>query len=424
VRVSKLLRGVLGFGREVVIVSWELEDEEWRSRPNLLVTVRPRGDVRRRCGRCSTVASGYDQGGRPGGWLRRWRHVDVGFATCELTGEAPRVNCPEHGPTVAGVPWARHDTAFTRAFEDLVVWEALASNKTSAGRRHGLSWRAVNGMCVRLATEALDRVDLLGGLVAVSIDEVKYKKGQRYLTIVCDQLTGRVIWAAKGRSKETVTAFFRALGPERAARLRFVSCDGAEWIRTVVADEAPDAIVCLDPFHLVQWANDALDEVRRAEWNVLRQKGQAKAAKEFKGLRWLLLRNWENLRGDQRGVIRDLAQANRRTFRAWQLKEELRDILALPLIAARMALDTWLRFASRSRLDPFVKLARTIRHYRESIEATIEWRLTNGIAESVNAAIGRIRTNARGFHDPQAFIAMIMLDRAGIAPDLPWAHTA
>ena len=68
-----------------------------------------------------------------------------------------------------------------------------------------------------------------------------------------------------------------------------------------------------------------------------------------------------------------------------------------------------------------MKLARTIRTYRASIEATIEWKLTNGIAESNNAAIGRIRTNARGFHDPQAFITMIMLDRAGIAPDLPWA---
>src|SRR5581483_3837165 len=98
--------------------------------------------------------------------------------------------------------------------------------------------------------------------------------------------------------------------------------------------------------------------------------------------------------------------------------------LALPLIAARMALDDWLRFASRSRLEPFVKLARSVRHYRASIEATIEWRLTSGIAESVNAAIGRIRTNARGFHDPQPFIAMIMLDRAGIAPDLPWARPA
>jgi len=91
------------------------------------------------------------------------------------------------------------------------------------------------------------------------------------------------------------------------------------------------------------------------------------------------------------------------------------------IIAARRALDDWLAYASKSRLAPFVELARTIRRYRASIEATIEWKLTNGIAESNIAAIGRIRANARGFHDPEAFITMIMLDRGGLAPDLPWA---
>jgi len=95
--------------------------------------------------------------------------------------------------------------------------------------------------------------------------------------------------------------------------------------------------------------------------------------------------------------------------------------MAMPLIPARRALDDWLAYASRSRLAPFVKLARTIRNYRTSIEATIEWKLTNGISESNNAAIGRIRSAARGFHEPESFITMIMLDRAGIAPRLPWA---
>jgi transposase len=278
-------------------------------------------------------------------------------------------------------------------------------------------------MCVRVATEALGRVDLLEGLVAVAIDEVKYKKGHRYLTVVCDHVTGRVVWAAKGRSKDTVGRFFDALG-DRAAGLEFVTADGATWITDVVAQRAPDAVVCLDTFHVIGWATGALDEVRRAEWNRLRRSGSAKAAKEFKGLRFLLRRNWENLTAGQKGVIRDLQRANSRTFRAWTLKEELRDIFALPLYAAQHALDEWLAYASRSKLPPFVKLARTIRRYRPSIEATIEWRLTNGIAESNNASIGRIRTNARGFHDPEAFITMIMLDRAGLAPDLPWATVA
>jgi transposase len=177
-----------------------------------------------------------------------------------------------------------------------------------------------------------------------------------------------VVWAAKGRSKDTVAPFFDALG-ERAAAVAFVTCDGAEWIRTVVAERAPQATLCLDTFHVISWATDALDEVRRGEWNRLRATGGASAAKQLKGLRWLLVRNWENLTGHQRGVIRDLDGVNRRLLRAWQLKEELREIFA----------------------------------------------------ESNNAAIGRLRTNARGFHDPQAFITMIMLDRAAITPDLPWA---
>ena len=412
-RVSKVLKAILGFTREVVILSAEVVSGD---RPTLRVHVRPKARRRGRCGRCGQLAAWFDQGDG----VRSWRHLDAGFATVELVAVARRVDCGSCGPTVAAVRWARHDTAFSRAFEDLVVHDAIVGNKAAAADRYGISWRAVNNACVRVATEALGRVDLLEGLVAVAIDEVKYKKGHRYLTVVCDHVTGQVVWAAKGRSKDTVGAFFDELG-DRAANLDFVTADGATWITDVVAERAPGAIVCLDTFHVVSWATDALDEVRREEWNKLRRAGAARAAKEFKGLRFLLRRNWENLTMSQREPIRALEKANRRTFRAWQLKEELRDIFALPLIQARAALDAWLAYASRSKLAPFVKLARTIRRYRPSIEATIEWRLTNGIAESNNASIGRIRANARGFHDPEAFITMILLDRGGLAPDLPWA---
>jgi len=417
VRVTKVLRQLLGLHRDVVVSGFQLAAVgAGAERPRLVVGVRLRSRRRARCGRCGEVSPLYDRGGGE----RSWRHVDVGFATSELVCGAPRVSCRLHGPTVAELPFARHDSAFTRAFEDLVVYEAIASSKQRVADHYGISWRAVNNACVRVATEALGRIDLLAGLVAISIDEVKYKKGQRYLTVVCDHFTGKVIWAAKGRSKDTVGAFFDALGDERAAKLNFVTCDGASWIRDVVASRAKGATICLDTFHLVSWATDALDEVRRGEWNELRRSGEAKAAKSLKGLRFLLLRNWENLTRAERGTIRDLEGANKRLLRAWQLKEELREVLKLPLLAAKHALDDWLAYASRSRLAPFVKLARTIRTYRASIEATIEWKITNGIAESNNAAIGRIRTNARGFHDPEAFITMIMLDRAGIAPELPW----
>ncbi|MGH9154971.1 MAG: transposase family protein [Acidimicrobiales bacterium] len=167
-RVKKVLRTVLGLG-PAVVASWELIDAAGETtRPRLVVRVRLKTGRRGRCGRCSAVAPWFDRGDGE----RRWRHVDVGYATCELTADAPRVSCADHGVTVAEVPWARHNTAFSRAFEDLVVHDAIVANKQASADRYWVSWRAVNNACVRVATEALGRVDLLEGLVAVAIDEV------------------------------------------------------------------------------------------------------------------------------------------------------------------------------------------------------------------------------------------------------------
>ena len=165
------------------------------------------------------------------------------------------------------------------------------------------------------------------------------------------------------------------------------------------------------PKKLARAARQAAEKLRAA--------GHSGAAKEFKGLRWLLARNWENLTYRQKATIRDLERANRRTFRAWQLKEELRDVFSLPIAKARHALDDWLYMACRSKIGPVVELARRIRKWRTQIEATIEYGFTNGLAN--NASIGRIRANARGFHDPEAVSTMIMLDRGGLTPNLPWA---
>ena len=297
-RASKLLKAICGFDREVVIINTEVLNTPRGQRGEVEVFVRPKQRKRGRCGRCGELAAWLDNGGG----LRRWRHLDAGMVRVWIVAVARRVDCETCGPTVAAVPWARHASRFTAVFEDLVVHDAIVGNKNAAAKRYDVSWPAVNNMCVRLAEEALDRIDLLDGLTAIAIDEVKYKKGHKYLTVVCDHVTGRVVWAADGRSKATTAAFFDALGP-RAENLAFVTADGAVWIRDVVAVRAPNAIVCLDTFHVIGWATDALDQVRRAEWNTLRQAGTARAAKEFKGLRFLLRRNWEDLTMSQREVL-------------------------------------------------------------------------------------------------------------------------
>jgi transposase len=152
VRDNSVVRKLLGLCvLTVVVVGRELVEDAGGGRPNLVVWVRRRARRRGRCGRCGVLAPWFDNGGGE----RRWRHIDVGFATCELVADAPRVSCAEHGVTVAEVSFARHDSAFSRAFEDLVVFDAIVSSKLAVSRRYGVSWRAVNHMCVRVATEAL-----------------------------------------------------------------------------------------------------------------------------------------------------------------------------------------------------------------------------------------------------------------------------
>jgi len=213
VRVSKVLKAVLGFSREVVIMGVEVVAE---GRPVVRVHVRSKVQRRGRCGRCGDLASWFDHGDG----VRSWRHLDAGYAIVELVALARRVNCSSCGPTVAAVPWARHASTFTRAFEDLVVHDAVVGNKRTAADRYEISWRAVKNMCVRLANEALGRVDLLDGLIAIASDEVKYKKGHKYLTVVCDHVTGRGLGRRGPLERHRRNVLQRARRPGRSARVR------------------------------------------------------------------------------------------------------------------------------------------------------------------------------------------------------------
>jgi len=122
----------------------------------------------------------------------------------------------------------------------------------------------------RVVADLAGRTDQLDGLRRIGIDEIAHRKGHRYLSVVVDHDTGRLVWAAAGRDTATLHRFFDALGEARSARLGHVSADGAEWIHTVVAERAPQATLCLDPFHVVAWDTKALDAVRRDLWNELR----------------------------------------------------------------------------------------------------------------------------------------------------------
>lgn len=408
-RGTRVWARLLGLQRAVVeAVSISDEGE-------VVVSVRPKWRERDRCGVCRRPCPGFDLGaGR-----RRWRALDLGTTFAYVEADAPRVTCRRHGVVVCALPWARHRSRFTRAFEDQTASLAVNASKSAVAQLMRIAWRTVGQICERVAAEAGEEGDLLAGLRRIGIDEISHRKGQRYLTVVVDHDTGRLVWAAPGRDRRTVEAFFDQLGEERCKQVELVSCDMAAWIAGPLAERCPQAERCVDPFHVVQLATDALDEVRREVWNEARKAGQTALANDLKGARFALWKNPERLTARQQAKLSDVQRTNKALYRAYLLKEQLRQIYRLPARAAIALLDEWLSWARRCRLKPFVKLARTIADQRAGIVAAIEHGLSNARIEQVNTQIRLIARRAFGFHSAGALIALAMLTLADLCPSLP-----
>ena len=408
-RSARLWAALLGVEKAAVEGVW-LDGEG-----SFVVAVRPHRRERSRCGLCRRRSPGYDEGeGR-----RRWRALDVGTTLCYLEAEAPRVECRRHGVIAAAVPWARHGARFTRSFDDQVAWLATDCSKSAVGALMRIAWRTVGTIVSRVGAEASARRDLFAGLRRIGIDEVSYRKGRRYLTVVVDHDSGRLVWAAPGADRKTLERFFALLGEERCAKIELVSADMGSWIAKAVAARCPNAALCTDPFHVVKLASDALDEIRREVWNAARQSGQRALANELKGARFALWKNPEDLSARQAATLAQIEETNRPLYRAYLLKEQLRQIYRLPPAQAIALLERWIAWARRCRLAPFVKLAKTLSEQRAGIVAAIEHGLSNARVEAVNTRIRLITRRAFGFHSPEALIALAMLTLGGLCPPLP-----
>ncbi len=202
--------GVPLFGVEKTVI----EDLEFDPDAGLVVAhVRPTARTRSRCGRCQRRCRIYDAGrGR-----RRWRALDLGTITAFLEADSPRVKCPAHGVVVAHVPWARHDAGHTLAFDQSVAWLATVTSKSAVTELMRIAWRTVGTIITRVWADTGGQVDLFADLRRIGIDEISYRRGHLFLTVVIDHDTGRLVWAGTGQSKATLQKFFDALGPERCA---------------------------------------------------------------------------------------------------------------------------------------------------------------------------------------------------------------
>jgi transposase len=386
-----------------------------------------------------------------------WRHLDLGVWRLEVHANLRRLRCPEHGVHVEGVPFARDGARFTRDFEDLVAWLATKTDKTATCRLSRIDWQTIGRIIERVGEELIDE-DRLSDLFEISIDEVAWRKGHRYLTLIGDHRRRCVVWGCEGKGQAAADRFFAELDSDesdaetqvgshaeslevpaeqpvnevpaqqheptigkRAAQLTAVSMDMGEGYAKSVREHAPQAVICIDNYHVVQLATKALDEVRREHWNELRRNGDRDAAKQFKDNRWSLLKNPDDLTETQADTLARLHATGGKVPRAWAMKEMVRAIFApgLTVDAVVELIDRLLARLSRSRLRPFVRLGRTIRKHRDGILAARRLKLSNARAEAMNNRVKLIVRRAYGFHSANAALALVHLTCGPVTPTLP-----
>lgn len=367
---------------------------------------------RRRCPCGTETRVRYDSS------RRRWRHLDLGATPLWFEAEIWRVDCRGCGRVrTEEVPWARHGARHTQDFEDLIAWLAQRLDKTSISRLLRCSWEAVDRAVRRVVVDHLDE-GRLEGLYRIGVDEISYRRGHKYLTIVADHDTGRVVWVAEGRTKQALAGFYEALGATGRAQIEAVSMDMTSIYREATKEAVAHAAICLDPFHAMKWVNEALDAVYKTTPRTELDIGVSGPA--WRRTRTALRTGAERLDDNQQGLVRQLRRRRYGLFRAWELKEQFRQLYRnVEPAAARAYLKAWCTRALRSRLRPFRNLVKRIRKHFDGIVAAVERGLSNSRLEGINGKIRLINNRAHGHRSVDALTASIHLCLGGITIHLP-----
>ncbi len=344
--------------------------------------------------------------------------MDLAGSRCYIQASLRWTDCKICGIAVEQVPWAPARSSFTYCFEDVVAWLVREMSKTAVSKLVGVDWKTVGRIIERVVQRCREPIDLTN-LTAISVDEISYRKGHRYLTLVIDIEKGRVVWGNEGKSAESLKAFFDEIGEEACAKIKHAAIDMGKAFIKAITENLPNARIVFDRFHVQAVVSGAVDEVRREEWRCT-TKGSPER-KALKRSRYALLKNPWNLTTKQEMKLASLQETNKRIYRAYLLKESFADIFrSFPIVQeAEMRMSEWLGWASRSKLKPFVKAATTIREHLGGILAYFETGFTTGISEGFNNKARLATRRAYGFHSPQAALAMIELTCTGLEISLP-----
>ncbi len=343
---------------------------------------------------------------------RTWRHLDTCTYRTELTVQVPRVHCPEHGVQTILVPWALPSSRFTRDFEDDVLGWLQEASILTVSRQLGVGWKAISRIMGRAVERGLERRE--SQMVAhICVDETSFRRRHKYITVVSDATSGKVLYVEIGRTKKVLKRWYMGLSSEQLAGIQSMSMDMRPAYIYATLDCVPDAEnkIAFDRFHVAKYLGEAVDKVRRQEHKILRAQGDT----TLTGSKYDWLTNPKNMSTTQAKRFQSFKKSSLKTARAWAIKEMARNLWHyVSPTWARKGWEKWLSWAMRSRLEPVKEAAKTIKTHLWGIINAMVLKVSNGPAESINSRIKTAKTRARGFRNNERFVNVIYFHLGGL----------
>ena len=337
---------------------------------------------------------------------RSWHDIRICGITVFFHYQPREIVCPTHGRAQEQIPWAAPNAQVTYRLEYMLLVYAQLMTAKAAARLLGLSPSTFSDILHRTIAR-IRSGHRIRKLRKIGIDEISYRKGKRFATLVYDLDTACVVWVGKGKGSATIDRFFtRELSAYQRKQIRWASCDMSQAYISAIKEHCPNATLVLDRFHIVKALNAAVDAVRKEEWNkVSREQGRA-----LKGLRWLLFAHSSNRTKKDTRLLNQLKNGNHRIYRAWVLKDEFEQFWDYTYPgAARTFAQRWMTAALKSRLQPMRDFVKMLRAHFEDIISYLDGHITNAIGEGINRIVKIVKNRASGFYNLESFADMIYL---------------
>jgi len=344
---------------------------------------------------------------------REWRHLDTCQFHTYLYARIPRIQCSEHGVRQARVSWAEPRARFTLLFERFAIDVFRAADVSNSTRILRISWDEGEHLMRRAVERGLARRE--GNWPErIGIDEKSIARGQKYATVLCDLDRSAVIEVAEGRTIESCVGCLKALPVGSTERLKAIAMDMWKPYIQGISSRVPGgrAKIVFDRFHVMMHINNALDLIRRKENKMLIERGDDR----LKGSKYLWLRAYEKMTEKQAESFESLRAEALKTSRAWSIKETLRGLWQQSDYWTGWSyLRRWHNWATHSRLEPIIKVARMIREHEVNILSYFEHPITNAVAEALNSSIERIKKSAYGFRNFGNFRIRVLFHCGGLS---------